>query len=310
MAKGPAAKNPEVHTSDDVFTAIGNETRIEILKTLGEAGKPLSFSELRRRVGMRHSGQFDYHLKQLKGHFVDDSPEGYKLTMPGERIIEGIYSGVLTNEQIEERAHAEFECWQCGAPVKVILQSGFIDAYCTECVGMYPKPEDPGKQGALVRAHIPPAGLIGRSPAEALSVALVNTRLDMLSYANGICPRCCAMVEHELDVCEDHDTTDEICDTCDRLYAVMQTTRCVNCIAAWHTSIANLVAGHTAVLTFFFKHGWSLVDPSQASEPSWGYEEEVQSTDPLEVRCFFLIKGTELVVDVDESLNVNIVEEN
>ena len=55
---------------DEAFVTLGNETRIEILRALQDAGGPLAFSELRDRVGVDDPGQFNYHLGKLAGHFV------------------------------------------------------------------------------------------------------------------------------------------------------------------------------------------------------------------------------------------------
>jgi len=41
---------------DDAFRVLGNETRMEILRALGDADGPLPFSELHDRVGTRDSG--------------------------------------------------------------------------------------------------------------------------------------------------------------------------------------------------------------------------------------------------------------
>jgi len=41
---------------DDAFAVLGNETRMEILRALGDADGPLPFSELHDRVGTRDSG--------------------------------------------------------------------------------------------------------------------------------------------------------------------------------------------------------------------------------------------------------------
>ena len=55
---------------DDAFELLGNETRVRILQTLGTADEPVPFSELHDRVGLRDSGQFNYHLDRLVGHFL------------------------------------------------------------------------------------------------------------------------------------------------------------------------------------------------------------------------------------------------
>lgn len=85
---------------DDAFATLGNETRIEILQTLGATDDPLSLSELRKRVGMRDSGQFNYPLDQLAEHFVEDTHEGYALQRASERIIEAVLSGAVTDTPV------------------------------------------------------------------------------------------------------------------------------------------------------------------------------------------------------------------
>jgi DNA-binding transcriptional ArsR family regulator len=47
----------------EAFAVVGNETRLAILEALWRSPeRPVTFSDLRRRVGMRDSAQFNYHL--------------------------------------------------------------------------------------------------------------------------------------------------------------------------------------------------------------------------------------------------------
>jgi DNA-binding transcriptional ArsR family regulator len=47
----------------EAFSVVANETRLSILEALWRAPhSPVSFSELRQRVGMADSAQFNYHL--------------------------------------------------------------------------------------------------------------------------------------------------------------------------------------------------------------------------------------------------------
>jgi hypothetical protein len=82
---------------DDAFATLGNETRLGILQTLGRAGEDLSFSVLRDRVGVEDSGQFNYHLEQLVGHFVRKTEDGYQLRRAGRRVVEAVLSGAVTD---------------------------------------------------------------------------------------------------------------------------------------------------------------------------------------------------------------------
>ncbi|WP_438267488.1 DUF7347 domain-containing protein [Haladaptatus halobius] len=54
---------------------------------LATAEKPLTFSELRERVGIRDTGRFNYHLSKLRERFVRETDDGYDLGHAGERVI-------------------------------------------------------------------------------------------------------------------------------------------------------------------------------------------------------------------------------
>ena len=82
----------------DAFALVGNETRAEILRVLGEepwAG--LSFSELRSRVDPDlDSGQFNYHLQQLVGQFVRHTDDGYEMRPAGVTLYRTIRAGIFS----------------------------------------------------------------------------------------------------------------------------------------------------------------------------------------------------------------------
>lgn len=86
--------------ASDAFELLANETRLAILLALWEAYEPfgtgggLTFSELRDRVGMRDSGQFNYHLGKLEGEFVQSTDGGYKLRPAGEKITRAVIGGL------------------------------------------------------------------------------------------------------------------------------------------------------------------------------------------------------------------------
>ncbi|MFB6206666.1 MAG: ArsR/SmtB family transcription factor, partial [Haloglomus sp.] len=87
---------PTALSPDEAFGVLGNETRIQILQTLGEADGPLSFTELRDRVGIRQGSQFNYHLDKLVGHFVRKTDDGYELRLAGRRVIYAVLSEAVT----------------------------------------------------------------------------------------------------------------------------------------------------------------------------------------------------------------------
>lgn len=71
----------------DAFAALSDSNRVAILEALWEAdGHEASFSDLRSAVGMRDSGQFNYHLGKLTDQFVRQTDDGtYALSVDGER---------------------------------------------------------------------------------------------------------------------------------------------------------------------------------------------------------------------------------
>jgi len=90
-------------SADDAFATLGNETRVQILRELGDAGEPLAFSTLYDRVDVTDSSQYNYHLDRLLGYFVHRVDGEYALARPGERIVEAIRSGAVTGDPELER---------------------------------------------------------------------------------------------------------------------------------------------------------------------------------------------------------------
>ena len=128
---------PATPSPDDAFSALGNETRLAILRALGDADEPLPFSALYDRVDVSDSGQFNYHLDKLAGHFVRQSETGYELARPGSRVVEAVLSGAMTDTPVLEPTEVDHPCPFCGAPVEVTFRDERVELYCTECAGNY-----------------------------------------------------------------------------------------------------------------------------------------------------------------------------
>lgn len=182
---------------DDAFAVLGNETRMDILQELGEADGPLSFSELRHRVGVRDSGQFNYHLNKLVGHFIENSDQGYDLRQAGRRVIEAVLSGAVTEAPVVERTQIDWTCHYCGAPsLTMNYRQEQVGTYCSQCEGTYQGSSEategalPAEQDRLGYTDLPPAGVHGRTPKEVLETALTWYHSEMVTVSRGICPRC------------------------------------------------------------------------------------------------------------------------
>jgi DNA-binding transcriptional ArsR family regulator len=291
---------------DDAFAVLGNETRMAILRALGDADGPLPFSALQDRVGTRDSGQFNYHLDRLTGHFVRKDEDGYALRQPGKRVIEAVLSGALTDDPTFDRTRVAETCWRCGAPIEIDWAAGSVELYCTECAGRYGRRHDRDgsrtAHGYLGRLPLPPAGLQDRTPSELLRAAWTWGHLEILAMASGICPRCSATVEETITVCETHDAGDGPCDACDGRYAAGINFACTNCVFEAGGGFPIALIGHVAMLSFVTDHGLNPVSPEsirRLNEVHDDYEEDVLSTDPFEGRFTFRIDGDILTLTVE-----------
>lgn len=299
---------------DDAFSVLGNETRMEIIQTLGDSDEPLSFSELRDRVGVSDSGQFNYHLDKLVGHFIEDTDDGYGLRRAGERVIEAVVSGAVTEAPVIEPTQVDWPCPLCGATVEMSFQQEWVALSCTECQGMYSgsiaadesAPEQQIEHGYLGGLDLPPAAIQGRNPTQVLQAALTWASIERLAASSGMCPRCSASLESDLTVCEDHDPGDGVCETCNFKHQVKHEATCPNCPFRTVGPLPIALEADADVLQFVTAHGFNPVTPS---EDEWGamvqsWEEEVHSLDPVEVSVTWTLNGDSLSVTVDEDLQV------
>jgi len=143
---------------DDAFAVLGDETRIEILQTLGEADAPLSFSELREHVGTSDSGQFNYHLNKLKGHFIRKADIGYMLSQAGTRMVEAVLSGAVTEAPHVGLTEIDASCHYCGAPIAVIYREPQTPNHRPS------QPRRPGRGTRGSRRRTTGSGAAGRRP--------------------------------------------------------------------------------------------------------------------------------------------------
>ncbi|RLE91874.1 MAG: hypothetical protein DRN04_11760 [Thermoprotei archaeon] len=71
-----------------MFEAISHPIRIKVLKLL--AKRPMSFSELKRELGIKSSGKLDFHLKKLGNLVTLNSEDKYALTKEGYAALQTI----------------------------------------------------------------------------------------------------------------------------------------------------------------------------------------------------------------------------
>ncbi|QLC35041.1 helix-turn-helix transcriptional regulator (plasmid) [Halarchaeum sp. CBA1220] len=267
----------------EVFSVLGNDTRVDILRALLELGAdddPVSFTDLFERVDIDDSANFSYHLRKLTGHFVKQGDDGYEFRSPGRKVVSAIFTGTLT-----ERAQLGFfpasgDCYDCGGDLHGWYVDDTLTIGCTDC-------------GAVqVSYPFPSGGLDDRSTEDLLAAFHHYVRHHYCLAADGVCPECTGSVEttlvrdpddSDLDVAVEH-----VCERCNyRLRSTLGVT----------------LLDAAPVLVFFAER-----DVDLSTEPFWHFDwcvsdtrTAVVSEDPLRVELALPCEGDELHVRVDEA---------
>jgi DNA-binding transcriptional ArsR family regulator len=292
---------------DEAFDVLGDETRLQILEALAEADEPLAYSELFDRIDYDDTSNFTYHLEKLVGHFVRKTEEGYAPRLAGRRVVEAIFSGVVTDAPVVERTDVDMACMYCGGPTEMAYYDEVAMIYCRECEGRIgnrgPVEQWPVSDSDIVGyVSIPPAGVYDRTPTEILEAAGVWTVADVQAMVRGVCPRCSATVDRSARVCENHDTADDFCNQCNHQFGVSVNVRCTNCSFKTISPYPTHALGTIELLTFMTDHG---IDPFASDAFHLrACEEEILSVDPLEARYTFTADEESTTLTVDDELSV------
>lgn len=268
----------------EAFSVVGNETRLEILEALWEApNRPVSFSDLRRRVGMRDSAQFNYHLSKLTGQFVKKSDDGYAFRHAGEAVIRAVLSGTLNEDPEMDPFSVEGTCVECDAGLQARYADETLTVACPSC----------GRNHG--QYAFPPGGLDDRTRAEVMDA--FNQRVRHLSClcADGVCPECNGRMKttimhpedfHGLDVRVNHD--------------------CQRCQHRVSSSVGLVLLDDAEVVSFYRDHGVDL-----NAVPFWTLEwcvtdrcTDVLSVDPWSIRVSIPLGDEVLRVGMDDDLHI------
>ncbi|ELZ04701.1 winged helix-turn-helix domain-containing protein [Natrialba asiatica] len=269
----------------EAFALIANDVRLSILEALWAADEsPVSFSTLRREVGMRDSAQFNYHLQKLTGHFVTQQAEGYAFKHAGEKVVRSVIAGSFNEHPSIEPFPVAGQCVTCGSSLAASYEDERLAITCVDCGhghGEY---------------AFPPGGLTDRTRAEIADAFDQRVRHLHCLAADGVCPECSGRMET-------HIVEDDDCCLGVNLRVDHECRQCEHTLC----SAAGLrLLDHSAVVSFHRERGVSLDERPYWTLP-WCVADEftrLVSRDPLELEVRIPLAGNELRVTMNGDLEV------
>lgn len=316
---------------EEAFKLLGHETRLGILHALWEEhggegpppDSPVTFTALRKHVGLHDGSQFNYHLDKLTGRYIGKTDEGYFLRRPGYRIIQTVLSGTGMKPVSVSPQPFEFDCEYCDAETVVGYHDEYLYHACTECVGgwgtaeEFPIPAPELGTGGLL-------GLFGVDPNWAAAPHTMDIRdlylreiyQTIQSVLTGLCDSCYGEIHGTVDICQDHEaTSDALCQACDRRYRIRVVYECSSCEEKSGMPPGWVVVYHPATVQFAFEQGMVIGQPNDPESLRETYDlarsADVTVTDEqeLEISVDFAIDSDVLRFRLDTELNVLEIDE-
>lgn len=274
------------------FDLLANETRLDIIRALGESmgaddGYPMAFSELQRRVGIEDNGKFNYHLQKLEGRFLERTAEGYRLRPPGISVYQAVIAGTYTGSVTVDRTEVSGEdCPKCGAAVDVWYEDTRFHLGCQEC-------DELG-----IRYPIPPGSFDPSDPATLLSAGGTWILRDQVSMRRGLCPYCAGTAVGE--VTDDREPMEDVGHAA---FEMMAEFTCQRCHWSIYSDVPVALNTHPAVVSFYYDHEVNVFEQHPWADLS-DVDETLDSTEPWEVSIVYAIDGDELHLTVDDRVEV------
>lgn len=282
---GSAPVEDEI-TPEAAFELVAHETRIAVLQTLQAAGGgPLSFGDIRERIGVTDPGQCHYHVDKLCDHFVWSTDDGYRLSPAGWQLVGALLSGSITATIDEETVAVGGSCTACGGDLVAHFRQSGVTIICTDCRFVQTDPD------------IPPA-LVEDWPSSELPEVVGRYTLQMeVDAAHGFCPNCRGRVSRGVVTPTDASAPDWFDGGTVEALVV---TDCHRCGKWWHATPSVAALAEPAVVALYHDHG---IDPRE--QPWWALDGlTIGSTtvrkDPLHVHVpIDLGDGKEVIFDED-----------
>lgn len=280
---------PAALTPDEASAALGNPVRAAILRALWSApDEAVTFSELRRKAGNPDSGQFNYHLGELVGVFVERTEDGYRPIQTGMRVIRTALFGDDDAPPTLDAVPVDGACHHCGQELAASYDGGNAVVACRGC----------GK--TQLEEAVPPAAFDARSAEEAVHALDRWVRIRSLLMVEGVCPDCAGRPETTLF--QTRPAQDG------SLSYLRARHACGNCayecdVPVW---LHVLLARHSAVVSFYHERGVDLGRAPVWELTRYGSDARVSlaSEAPVRVSVELEYDGEKLQLTLDESLRI------
>jgi DNA-binding transcriptional ArsR family regulator len=279
---------------DEAFAALADDTRIDILRALWDADEHrATFSELREAVGMRDSGQFNYHLDKLVGRFVRRTDDGYELTLAGMSVNGAIEAGAFTMDGRLDPVDLEEPCPVCGGDRTFSYEDEEAHVSCADC-------------SFGLAAPVPPGVFVDCTPGEAPAVASRYFRTMLRQVADGFCWHCEGPVTLSVRPFAATGDGDLPADVSDVPVARFECERCGHVVTS---DLGSVFVDHPAVAGFYLDRDaggrdtpfgtFDTLDPDRS---------ELRERDPLRASVTFPADDDALTLVVDSDGEVVAVE--
>jgi DNA-binding transcriptional ArsR family regulator len=301
MPHTPDLREGERLDPAEAFGIMGNETRLKILQVLVDEGYgPMTFSALRKRVGMRDGSQFNYHLKKLEGPFIRKTDEGYEVRHAGVHVIRTIVRGSFTDHPRIPPFNAGGVCVVCAEPLLAEYKHEMVFVGCSSC----------GRRHVM--GMFPPAAVVGRTDEEMLAAFDRWQHHDFALSRHGVSPMCGGrttgtVVRDPEDVFPDFrgiEPTDFM------QFDLGMKYQCEQCDTWDYGTPGKHLLTHPAVVGFHLDHGIGL-ETVPHWELDWVVTNErttVLAEDPLRVQVTIPLDDEELRVTLDETFAARDIE--
>ena len=276
--------------TENAFAALGNDHRVDILRTLVvavESEEPgLAFTDLYDRLEIDSTSQFSYHLDRLTEEFVREVDGKYRPTSAGERVVRAIRSGMYTEAPSFESVTVDGPCPACeSTTLRAAYDDPHLQVACTDC-------------GATVVTYdLLPAEVEGRDAMETLRACNRRVLRGYETAIAGSCPTCNGATDVTIETGPEDDD-----------YACV--AECSQCALRLFAPVELPLFGHPAVIAFYWEHG---VDVTEL--PLWQLaayigdaDRRVCESDPLALELQLHRDGASITARIDADGSVSVLD--